>query len=87
MHLPGGHYAAFLDQHGQAGDAMLAFLQRHLLEQARPGALRPLTGCSGDAGAAPIDGATGGVPFRDVATGVQHLHVVACALSGHREQT
>lgn len=33
VHLPGGHYAPFLDQHVKAGDAMLAFLQRHLIER------------------------------------------------------
>jgi uncharacterized protein len=30
-HLPGGHYAAFLDQHEPTIDVLLAFLRRHLL--------------------------------------------------------
>jgi pimeloyl-ACP methyl ester carboxylesterase len=33
VHLPGGHYATFLDQHEQAVEAELAFLRRHLVDQ------------------------------------------------------
>lgn len=33
VHLPGGHYAPFLDQHEQAVHAELAFLRRHLVDQ------------------------------------------------------
>ncbi|WP_216870612.1 alpha/beta hydrolase [Modestobacter excelsi] len=33
VHLPGGHYATFLDQHEQAVDAEIAFLRRHLVDQ------------------------------------------------------
>lgn len=35
VHLPGGHYAPFLDQHEQAVDAELSFLRRHLLDHSR----------------------------------------------------
>jgi uncharacterized protein len=33
VRLPGGHYAPFLDQHGHAAEAELAFLHRQLLER------------------------------------------------------
>ncbi len=34
VHLPGGHYAPFLEAHEQAVDAELSFLRRHVLEDA-----------------------------------------------------
>jgi len=39
VHLPGGHYQPFLGGHGQAAEAELSFLRRHLLDSAadRPG--------------------------------------------------
>ncbi|MGW6753921.1 alpha/beta hydrolase [Streptomyces sp. NPDC055006] len=33
VHLPGGHYAPFMDAHEPAVEAELAFLQRHLLDE------------------------------------------------------
>ena len=36
VHLPGGHYAPFLDQHEQAVDAQLTFLHRHLVDEQLP---------------------------------------------------
>ncbi|MFB9239950.1 alpha/beta hydrolase [Plantactinospora siamensis] len=39
LHLPGGHYAPFLDAHEQAVEGELAFLRRHLA-----GTVRPITG-------------------------------------------
>jgi len=36
VHLPGGHYAPFLDAHEQAAGAELSFLRRHLLAPAHP---------------------------------------------------
>jgi hypothetical protein len=36
VHLPGGHYAPFLDGHQQAAGAELSFLRTHLLGQPRP---------------------------------------------------
>jgi pimeloyl-ACP methyl ester carboxylesterase len=35
VRVPGGHYAPFLDAHGQVVDAELAFLHRHLREASR----------------------------------------------------
>jgi pimeloyl-ACP methyl ester carboxylesterase len=35
IHLPGGHYAPFMDAHEQAVAAELSFLRRHLLDHAR----------------------------------------------------
>src|SRR5262249_2155081 len=39
VRLPGGHYQPFLAGHGQAAEAELSFLRRHLLDSAadRPG--------------------------------------------------
>jgi fermentation-respiration switch protein FrsA (DUF1100 family) len=42
--VPGGHYAPFLDAHGQAVDAELSFLRRHLLGQAVSGGYPYATG-------------------------------------------
>lgn len=36
VHLPGGHYAPFMDAHEPAVEAELAFLQRHLLGRTPP---------------------------------------------------
>ncbi|MFC9498076.1 alpha/beta hydrolase [Streptomyces sp. NPDC056975] len=36
VHLPGGHYAPFMDAHEPAVEAELAFLQRHLLDETPP---------------------------------------------------
>jgi dienelactone hydrolase len=33
VHLPGGHYAPFVEQHERAADAQLSFLRRHLLDR------------------------------------------------------
>jgi pimeloyl-ACP methyl ester carboxylesterase len=41
VHLPGGHYAPFLEAHEQAVEAELAFLRRHLLGNPDPGAAAP----------------------------------------------
>ncbi|MGW6360624.1 alpha/beta hydrolase [Streptomyces sp. NPDC055092] len=36
VHLPGGHYAPFMDAHEPAVEAELAFLQRHLTDETPP---------------------------------------------------
>jgi uncharacterized protein len=47
VHLPGGHYAPFLDAHQQAVEAELSFLRRHLLDRARAERPAPSTADSG----------------------------------------
>ncbi|MEV1243612.1 alpha/beta hydrolase [Nonomuraea sp. NPDC049750] len=37
VHLPGSHYAPFMDAHEQAVDAELSFLRRHLLDRSAAG--------------------------------------------------
>jgi pimeloyl-ACP methyl ester carboxylesterase len=36
VHLPGGHYAPFLDQHERAVEVQLGFLRRHLVDRQLP---------------------------------------------------
>jgi uncharacterized protein len=43
VHLPGGHYAPFLDAHEQAVEAELSFLRHHLLDRARADRPAPRT--------------------------------------------